>query len=69
MDKQRKLPKVKIKLAIPVEGQKEHLAIGTVHEVIDAPKEHRNSKIPGIWVMGTAEPVKLLSAEYDFVNE
>jgi hypothetical protein len=63
------MPKVKILLSIPVTGQAQHLAPGTIHEEIAAPKKFAKSTIAGVWVMGTEEPVKLVRGEYERVNE
>lgn len=46
-----------------------NLTPGSIHEVIEAPKEYKNSKIKGVWVMGVGEPVKVLDNEFEYVKE
>ena len=41
------------------------LTAGSVHDVVDAPKEHAH--LSGVWVMGATEPVRLLESEYQVV--
>jgi hypothetical protein len=54
----------------PPLGEKylKHLEVGTIHEVIERPK---NNPAPerGIWIMGIDEPVKLLFHEFEWVKE
>lgn len=46
-----------------------NLKPNSIHEVIPTPKEYLNSKLHDVWVMGVGYPVKLLSDEYEIINE
>lgn len=49
--------------------QFENLKDDSIHEVVPTPKEHRKSKVKGVWVMGLSEPVKLLPNEYIIIDK
>ena len=42
------------------------LKIGTIHEIIETPKEY--SHLNGVWVMGKTEPVRLIPGEYEIID-
>lgn len=40
-----------------------NLSPGSIHKIIDAPENMK--EMPGVWVMGTTEPFRLIDGEYE----
>ena len=49
-------------------GQYIGLKGNSVHETIESPDIYKKMDLPGEWVMGVTEPVRVLPFQYDYVS-
>lgn len=62
------MKKIEITLCRAQGPQFKNLIPGSVHDVINPPPGFRNDR-RGVWVMGLGQPVKVLSNEYNTLEE
>jgi len=61
--------KIELLRDIPCGKNARYMTKGTIHDLVECPDEHKEKYNDDPWIMGTVEPVRIVSGEYKILKD